>query len=85
MPGSFMSQAPGGVPVTVPMQAGGGMVTVQGRQPQTVLVPASGVVGNQAQFVQVPPAGAIATDHHLGEMPPSYGQGKYMPLENEQV
>lgn len=89
MPGSFMSQAPGGVPVAVPIQAGCGMAAVQtgmqGGQPQTVLVPASGVVRNQGQFVQVPPTRAMATDRQLAEMPPSYGQGKYMPLKTEQV
>ncbi|KAL9961758.1 hypothetical protein ACROYT_G030772 [Oculina patagonica] len=47
--GYVMTQGPGGVPVAIPMQAGGGMVAVQtvtpgaqGCQPQMVMVPVSG-------------------------------------------
>ena len=66
---------PGGVPVAVPMQAGGGMIAVQAvtpgaqGQPQNVMVPVSGAMGTGYQ-PQV-------------EMPPSYGHGQYMKLENE--
>ena len=46
-----------GVPMAMPMQAGGGMVAVQaaatgtqGGQPQMVMVPVSGAMGNQHQY-----------------------------------
>ncbi|KAL9961033.1 hypothetical protein ACROYT_G029913 [Oculina patagonica] len=90
-PGYAMSQAPGCDPVAIPMQAGGGMVTIQtvtsgaqGGQPQMVMVPVSSAVGYQPQLVQAAPAGAIATGYQP-EMPPSYEQGHYMTQQNAQV
>ena len=66
--GYAMTQYPGGVPVTVPMQAGSGMVPIQtatpgsqGGQPQMVVVPVSGTVGNQPQFAQIATSGAMTT------------------------
>jgi len=68
--GYFTAQYPGGVPVAVPMQAGGGMVPVQtvtpgpqGSQPQMVVVPVSGMVGNQPQFAQIATSGAMTTGY----------------------
>ena len=68
--GYAMSQYPGGVPVTIPMQAGGGMVpgqTVtpgsQGGQPQVVVVPVCGMMGNQPQFAQIATSGAMTTGY----------------------
>ena len=58
--GYFTTQYPGGVPMAVLMQAGGGIVPAQtvtpgpqGSQPQMVVVPVSGMVGNQLQFAQI--------------------------------
>ena len=52
--GYAMTQYPGGVPVTVPMQAGGGMVPIQTvtpgpqvGQPHLAIIPVSGTAGNQ--------------------------------------
>ncbi|XP_078382695.1 uncharacterized protein LOC144665333 [Oculina patagonica] len=66
--GYVMTQGPGGVPVAVPMQAGGGMVAVQtvtpgaqGGQPQMVMVPVSGAGSYQPQLAQAAPAGAMTT------------------------
>ena len=92
--GYVMTQGPGGAPVAIPMQAGGGMVAVQtvtpgaqGGQPQMVMVPVSGAQGYQPQFVQAAPAGAMGTGYQPQqvETPPSYGQGQYMAQQNEQV
>jgi len=56
-PGYVTVQGPGGVPMAAPLQAGGGMVSVQtttvGTQeskPQMVLVPVSGARGYQHQY-----------------------------------
>ncbi|KAL9961009.1 hypothetical protein ACROYT_G029885 [Oculina patagonica] len=53
--GYVIPQEPGGVPVAIPMQTGGGMVAVQtvtpgtlGGQTQIVVVPVSGAVGDQS-------------------------------------
>ena len=93
MPGSFMSQAPGGVPVTVPIQAGGDIVAVQTvtsgaqeGQPQMVMVPVSGTTGHQHQYVtQVAPYGATGYQPQQVEMLPAHGQGQYVTLKSEQV
>ena len=68
--GYTMTQYPGGVPVAVPMQAGGGMVPIQtvtpgtqGGQPQMVVVPVSGMVGNQPQFAQTATSRAMTTGY----------------------
>ena len=92
--GYVMTQGPGGAPVAIPMQAGGGMVPVrtvrpgaQGAQSQMVMVPVSGAEGYHPQLVQAAPAGAMATGYqpqHV-EMPPSYAQGQYVAQQNEQV
>ena len=60
-----MTQGVDGVPVTIPVQVGGGMVPVQAShaqaaQPPMMLVPVSGVVGGQAAMVQVAPTTAIS-------------------------
>ena len=68
--GHAMTQYPGYVPVAVPMQAGSGMVPVQGvtpgpqgSQPQMIVVPVFGMVGNQPQFAQIATSGAITTGY----------------------
>lgn len=91
--GYVMTQGPGGVPMAVPMQAGGGMVAVQTvtpgaqeGQPRMVMVPVSSAMGNQHQYVpQVAPYGATGYQPQQVEMPPAHGQGQYVTLENEQV
>ena len=66
--GYAMTQYPGAVPVTVPMQAGSGMVPIQTvtpgpqvGQPQMAMIPVSGTAGNQPHFVQVATSGAMTT------------------------
>ena len=68
--GYAMTQYPGGIRVTVPMQAGSSMVPIQnatpgslGGQPQMVVVPVSGTVGNQPQFAhsQIATSGVMTT------------------------
>ena len=91
--GYVMAQGPGGVPLAMPMQAGGGMVAVQattpgtqGGQPQMVLVPVSGAMGNQHQYApQAAPQGATGYQTQQVQLPPAYGQGQYVTRENEQV
>ena len=68
--GYAMTQYPGGVPVTVPMQAGSGMVPIQtvtpgpqGGQPRMVMIPVSGTVGDQPQFAQIATSGAMTTGY----------------------
>lgn len=61
---------------------------VVGGQPQFVQVPASGAtVGTQPHFVQVASPGAAAPGYQPQQVdvPPSYGQGQYMPLQDEQI
>ena len=81
-----MTQYPGGVPVTVPMQAGSGMVPIQtvtpgpqGAQPQMVVVPVSGTVGNQPQFAQSATSGAMATAYQ-SQVPPKYEERGYTKM-----
>ena len=92
--GFAISHGPGGAPVAVPMQAGGGMVGVQtvtpraqGAQPQMVMGVASGAQGYQPYLAQAVPAGATARGYQpqQSEMPPPYRQGQYTKLQNEQV
>ncbi|XP_027036111.1 uncharacterized protein LOC113664683 [Pocillopora damicornis] len=74
----------GGQPQMVMMPASG----VVGGQPQFVQVPASGAtVGTQPHFVQVASPGAAAPGYQPQQVdvPPSYGQGQYMPLQDEQI
>ena len=59
--GYVMTQGPGGVPMAVPMQAGGAMVAIQTvspgtqqGQPQMVMVPVSGAMGHQHQYITAP-------------------------------
>ncbi|XP_078382680.1 uncharacterized protein LOC144665322 isoform X2 [Oculina patagonica] len=91
--GYAMSQFPGGGPVAVPMQAGGGMVAVhtlppgvQGAPPQMVVLPVTGGVGSQPQFVQVPTSGAMPTGYQPQQvvMPPTASHGGYARMQNEQ-
>lgn len=92
--GYIMTQGPGGVPVAVPMQSGGGMVALQTvtpgsqeGQPQMVLLPVSVADGNQPQLVQVDPYGTMASGYqpqHI-DMPPSYEEGQYTTQQNQQV
>ena len=91
-PGYVMTQGPG-VPMAVPMQAGGGMVAVQTTttgtqegQPQMVLVPVSGAMGYQHQYAPQPaPHGATGYQPQQVQMPPVHLQGQCVALENEQV
>ena len=73
-----MTQATGGGPVAVPMQAGCDRVAVQtltpgaqGGQPQMVMVPVSGTEGYQPQLNQSAPAGSVSTGNlpRQAEMP----------------
>lgn len=92
-PGYVMIQGPGGVPMAVPVQPGGGMVSVQTTtagtqesQPQMVLVPVSGATGYQHQYAAATtPHGATSYQPPQVEMPPAYWQGQSVMLENEQV
>ena len=91
--GYVMTQGHGGVPMAVPMQAGGGMVAAQTvtpgaqeGQPQMVMVPFSSAMGHQHQYVsQAAPYGASGYQPQQVEMPPVRGQGQYVTLESEQV
>ena len=92
--GYVMTQYPGGVPVAVPMQAGGDLVPVQnvppgpqGGQPQIVVVPVSGAMttGYQPQFAQVATSGAMATAYQSQAPPPTYGEGGYTKMEKYEV
>ena len=89
--GYAMTQYPGGVPVSVPMQAGSGMVAIQtvtpgpqGGQPQMVMVPVSGTVGNQPQFAQIATSGGMTTDFQA-QVPPKYEEGRYTKMGNDEV
>ena len=88
-----MTQGPSGVPMAMPMQAGGGMIAVQanttetqGGQPQMVPVPVSGAMGNLHLYApQAATHGATSYQSQQVQMPPVHGQGQYVALENEQV
>ena len=88
--GYAMTQYPGGVSVTVPMQAGSDMVPIQtvpgplGGQHQMVVVPVSGTVGNQPQFAQIVTSGGMTTDFQA-QMPPKYEEGGYTKVGNDEV
>ena len=92
-PGYIMVQGPDGVPMAVPVQPSGGMVSVQTttagtqeRQPQMVLVPVSGATGYQHQYAAATTShGATSYQPPQVEMPPAYWQGQSVMLENEQV
>ena len=97
--GYAIAQYPGGAPVAVPIQ--GVTPGPQGGQPQTVMVPVSGMVGNQPPFAQIATSGAMTTrfqpqfaqvatpeaitTDYQPQMPPTYGHGGYMTLENDDV
>ena len=79
-----MGQGPGGVPVAIPMQSAGGVVTVPGMHPQMqpqmvhpqmVSMQPGGVVhmGGQPQMYQVPPAGAMGMHPQIVQVPTSGG------------
>ena len=79
--GYIMTQGADGVPVTIPVQAGGGMIAIQasgaqGDQPPLVQVPAvSGAAGGQHVMVQSPPHAAMSATDSLpqeAEKPPPY-------------
>ena len=77
--GYIVTQGPDGVPVPIPVQAGGGIRAVepsgaQVYQPPMVLVPVSGATG-QPVMVQSPPHAAIPSTIFLPqeeERPPPY-------------
>ena len=82
-----MTQGPGGVPVTVPMQSGDGRVQlqyatpgIQEGQPQMVVVPVFGAEGNQPQLVQPFPHGTMALSYQplQIDMPPPYEQEQHV-------
>ncbi|KAL9970395.1 hypothetical protein ACROYT_G022765 [Oculina patagonica] len=90
--GYVMTQAPAGVPVATPMQAGGGIVAVQAVTPgaqegqlQMVMIPYSGAEGYQPQLIQVASAGAMVTGCQVqqAEMPPPYEQGQLQTQLNK--
>ncbi|KAL9961760.1 hypothetical protein ACROYT_G030774 [Oculina patagonica] len=92
--GYVINQGPGGAPVTIPMEAGGSMVAVQGvtpgaqgGQPHMVIVPVSSAGGFQPQLGQVAPTGAMATGYQpqQAEMPPSYEQVQCMTQQDAQI
>ena len=85
--GYIMSRGPGGAPVAIPVQAGGGMVAVQtvtpgaqGDQPQMVMVPVSGAQGYQPHLVQGAQPESMSTGNQplRVDMPPPYSQEEYM-------
>lgn len=95
-PGYAMAPFPAVGPVAGPVQAGGGIGSVQtvtpaghGALPQMVVVPVSGGMGNQPQpqFVQVPTSGAMTTAYQPQQfvIPPTSGHGGYTRMSNEQV
>ena len=68
--GYVMTHGAGGVPVAIPMQAGGGMVALQtvtpgaqAGQPQMVMVPVSGAGGYPPQLAQAAPPGTMITGY----------------------
>ena len=76
--GDVMAQGPGGSPVAVPVQAGGGMIAFQSSaaqysQPSMILVPTSEVVDSQHLMVQSPPYAALPATVFLPreEKPPA--------------
>ena len=83
-----MRQGPDGVPVAVPVQAGGGMIAMQpigaqAVQSPMVMVSASGSAG-QPVMVQAGPS-ATGLPPQQAEMSPTYaGHGQY-PRLNEEV
>ncbi len=91
--GYVMTQGPGGVPVAVLMQAGGGMVAVQtvtpgaqGGQPQMVMVPVSGAGSYQPQLAQAAPPGAMTTGYQpqLAQVTPAGAMATgYQPQQVE--
>ena len=87
--GYMIAQGPGGVPVAIPIQAGGGMVAVQtvtsgaqGGQPQMVMVPVSGAGGYQPQMAQDVPPGGMTTGYYP-QQPPSYAQVQCMTQKKQ--
>ena len=86
--GYIMTQGPDGVPVAVPVQAGGGMVTMQmigaqAVQSPMVMVSASGSAGQTVMVQAGPPATGLPPQQ--AEMSPTYaGHGQY-PRLNEEV
>ncbi|XP_078382698.1 uncharacterized protein LOC144665335 [Oculina patagonica] len=93
-PGYAMTPFPVGVPAAVPLQADGGMVTMQtvipgaqAGQPQMVVIPVSGGVSTQSHLVEVAaPSNMTATVYQPPqvEIPQSSRHGGYMRLTNEQ-
>jgi len=85
--GYIMTQGPDGVPVAVPVQAGGGMVAMQPIsaqpvQPPMVMVSASRSAG-QPVMVQAGPS-ATGLPPQQAEMSPTYaGHGQYARLNEE--
>ena len=86
--GYIMTQGPDGVPVAVPVQAGGGMVAMQpigaqAVQPPMVMLPVSGSAAGQPVMVQGGPS-ATGASPQQAEMSPSYGRhGQYVRLNEE--
>ena len=81
--GYIMAQSPDGVPVAVPMQTGGGMVTMQplctqGGQQPIVLAPVAGAARDQFVTVQTA-TGSLPQQAYSS----SHGHGQYMPLQEE--
>ena len=88
MPGGYvMGQGPGGVPVAIPMQQTGGVVTVPGAYPQVVHMPATGMVqvAGQPQMYQVSTAGAAAGQPQMVHVPTSGAQMVMVPPSNAGV
>ena len=75
--GYVMTQGVDGVPVAIPVQAGGGMVAMQAShaqaaQPPMVLVPVSGGIEGQSAMVQVAPTipGTVSVPQEAVKPPP---------------
>ena len=79
--GYVMGQGPGGVPVAIPMQQTGGVVTVPGACPQEVYMPAAGMVqvAGQPQMYQVSTARAVAGQPQMVHVPTSGAQMVMVP------
>ena len=82
VPGGYvMGQGPGGVPVAIPMQQAGRVVTVPGAHPQMVHMPATGMVqvAGQPQMYQVSTTGAGGGQPQMVHVPTSGAQMVMVP------
>ncbi|XP_078382788.1 uncharacterized protein LOC144665405 isoform X2 [Oculina patagonica] len=89
-PGYAMTPFPVGVPVAVPMQAGGGMVAMQtilpgaqAGQPQLVVIPVSEGVGTQSHLAEVAASGNVFATVYQPQQVEIPQSSRHMRLTNE--